>query len=98
VSRSLHRWIDLIWSVDQRPASRDNVYDWHLYRRAWTYQNINPTELIAFMRLVGQIPPKLFREPIRGRGSGDLDIVRYARLCWALPISRESLSIGCPGR
>jgi hypothetical protein len=68
VSRSLHMWIDLVWGVGQQSAFHDNVYDWHLYRRAWKYANINTTELVAFLRLVGQIPPKLFREPHPRKG------------------------------
>jgi hypothetical protein len=36
------------------------------------YQKINATETIAFMRLVGQIPPKLCREPHPGNGKRGL--------------------------
>jgi hypothetical protein len=63
VSEHLNKWIDLLWGVDQRNPARDNVYDWHLYKDVWKREGIDPVECRAFLTLVGQIPPRLFKEP-----------------------------------
>jgi hypothetical protein len=63
VSENLNKWIDLLWGVDQRNQERDNVYDWHLYKDVWRREGVDPVECRAFLKLVGQIPPKLFKAP-----------------------------------
>jgi hypothetical protein len=63
VSDHIHQWIDLIWGVNQRNPDAHNVYDWHLYKSAWKEKGADPSEIEVHQRMVGQIPPQLFRHP-----------------------------------
>jgi hypothetical protein len=63
VSDHLHHWIDLIWGVNQRNPDAYNVYAWHLYKRVWKDNPTSVEQIETCLRMVGQIPPKLFRQP-----------------------------------
>jgi hypothetical protein len=65
VSEQLPHWIDLIWGVNQRSMDADNVYHPNLYAEVWESKTADRFEVEAFMRLVGQMPKKIFRNPHR---------------------------------
>lgn len=62
VSRTLHKWIDLIWGYLQNDKSAWNVYHPYLYETVWDDPDVEPSTIAPYLRMVGQIPPKLFRE------------------------------------
>lgn len=62
VSQSLHKWIDLIWGVHQNDKSANNVYHPYLYETVWDDIDIIPEVAEPYVRMVGQIPPRLFKD------------------------------------
>jgi hypothetical protein len=64
ISAQLHKWIDLVWGINQRNAELDNVYEACLYSTVWT--ELDPADAIVWkqqLELLGQIPPPLFKLP-----------------------------------
>jgi len=66
VSSHLNDWIDLFWGYKQRGKESfesHNVYSCILYDDVWKRNNISKDEInqiLAFLKMVGQIPPQLF--------------------------------------
>ena len=67
VSNHLNEWIDLNFGYLQKSVEANNVYDDKLYEDVWqNYSNLDPVmtqTILTTLQMVGQIPPKIFREP-----------------------------------
>ena len=68
VSSMLNNWIDLMWGYKQRgeeAINADNVFISKLYEDVWEKQtNFGSEEQVkAFLNMIGQIPPQLFKTP-----------------------------------
>jgi hypothetical protein len=81
VSNALHKWIDLIWGVDQQRSSSldiSNRFDPRLYSTVWDFDIKNPSEIDEIMAKNGQIPITLFTGPhparFRSYASNSIDV------------------------
>ena len=52
-----------MWGQDQNNKEAWNVYHPFLYENVWEAENVDPDAVNPYLRMVGQIPPKLFRDP-----------------------------------
>jgi len=70
VTEGLHKWIDLVWGDKQKGIKSKqcfNTFPPALYEDVWENSSeascFSEKEKNAFLKLIGQIPPQLFRTP-----------------------------------
>jgi hypothetical protein len=62
----IHKWIDLIWGVDQQPSystDRSNAFDPRLSAGVWDFDVRDPAEIDRLLATCGQLPHVLFAGP-----------------------------------
>jgi hypothetical protein len=63
---TIHKWIDLVWGVDQQPSSsadRSNMFDPRLSAAVWEFDIADAAEVEGLLTTRGQLPMVLFTGP-----------------------------------
>lgn len=67
VSQHINEWIDLIWGDKQKGEKAEkafNTFPPSLYEDCWDdNEQLGEKQLKAFLKMIGQIPPQLFKAP-----------------------------------